>query len=613
MKTLNKILAAAVTVFTVSALSSIAVYAANVPKFSLNEAEAAAGEEVTLTFECSGNPGITAWKVEFDYDHDTLELISFDAQGIFEGIIPSQTLNADPFVMSWSNDIKDISVNGKIADINFKVKESATDGEYPVKITYDEDNVYSVVLDSSGIETNVHFDTQNGLIKVKHNHDYTLVSQKAATCTAAGEKVYKCSKCGNTKTETIKATGHKYTSNTVAPTASAQGYTLHTCSICGHSYKDNYTDPISAQLVNNSGLSATSIELGDTIQVTADAEGGSGSYQYQVVYKQKSQSKWTTAQAYNENTTVTLKPANATEYDVCVKVKDSNGTEVKKFFTVSVTNQLKNISTISKMEINLGDTVKVTAKASGGTGSYQYNVLYKQKSQSKWTTAQAYQVNADVSFKPAKATEYDVCVKVKDSKGTEVKKYFTVKVNDNTLTNISTISAENIALGDTVTVNAKATGSTGFYLYAVYYKKASDTKWVTKQDFKSNSIVTIKPSQATTYDICVKIKDDQKTIVKKYFTVNVTSLTNTSTISSTSIKLGDTIKVSCSAEGSTGFYKYAVYYKTTSDEKWTTKQNYSANSTITIKPTKSAKYNICVKVMDNQNNIEKKYFEVTVK
>ena len=246
--------------------------------------------------------------------------------------------------------------------------------------------------------------------------------------------------------------------------------------------------------------------MGDTIQVTADAEGGSGSYQYQVVYKQKSQSKWTTAQAYNENTTVTLKPANATEYDVCVKVKDSNGTEVKKFFTVSVTNQLKNISTISKMEINLGDTVKVTAKASGGTGSYQYNILYKQKSQSKWTTAQAYQVNADVSFKPAKATEYDVCVKVKDSKGTEVKKYFTVKVNDNTLTNISTISAENIALGDTVTVNAKATGSTGFYLYAVYYKKASDTKWVTKQDFKSNSIVTIKPLQATTYDICVKIQ-----------------------------------------------------------------------------------------------------------
>lgn len=613
MKTLNKILAAAVTVFTVSALSSIAVYAANVPKFSLNEAEAAAGEEVTLTFECSGNPGITAWKVEFDYDHDTLELVSFDAQGVFEGIIPSQTLDADPFVMSWSNDIKDVSVNGKIADINFKVKESAADGEYPVKITYDEDNVYSVVLDSSGIETNVHFDTQNGLIKVKHNHDYTLVSQKAATCTAAGEKVYKCSKCGNTKTETIKATGHKYTSNTVAPTASAQGYTLHTCSICGHSYKDNYTDPISAQLVNNSKLSATSIELGNTIQVTADAEGGSGSYQYQVVYKQKVQTKWTTAQAYNENTTVTLKPANATEYDVCVKVKDSNGTEVKKFFTVSVTNQLKNISTISKMEINLGDTVKVTAKASGGTGSYQYNILYKQKSQSKWTTAQAYQVNADVSFKPAKATEYDVCVKVKDSKGTEVKKYFTVKVNDNTLTNISTISAENIALGDAVTVNAKATGSTGFYLYAVYYKKASDTKWVTKQDFKSNSIVTIKPSQATTYDICVKIKDDQKTIVKKYFTVNVTSLTNTSTISSTSIKLGDTVKVSCSAEGSTGFYKYAVYYKTTSDEKWTTKQNYSANSTITIKPAKSAKYNICVKVMDNQNNIEKKYFEVTVK
>ncbi len=613
MKNFIKALLTTVIFCTVFAFSSAAVDAANIPKFSLSKSEAFAGEEVTLTFECSGNPGITAWKVEFEYDHNALELVDFDSDGIFDDVIPSQTLYADPFVMSWSNDIKYVSINGKIADMKFKVKESAPVGEYPVKITYDEDNVYSVVLDSSGIETNVHFDIQNGLIKVNHSHDYKLVSQKNATCISNGEKVYQCSKCGDTKIETIKAPGHKYTQKIVEPTTVAQGYTLYTCSVCGHSYKDNYIDPIAAQLVNNSKLSSTSVRLGDNIKVIADAEGGLGPYRYQVVYKQKSQTKWTTAQAYSENKTVTFKPANATEYDVCVKVKDSSGTEIKKFFTVSVTNQLENISTLSRTEINLGDTVKVTAKASGGTGSYQYNILYKQKSQIKWTTVQAYQANTNVSFKPAKATEYDVCVKVKDSKGTEVKKYFTVKVNDNVLTNISTISAENIALGDTVTVNAKATGSTGFYLYAVYYKKASDTKWVTKQDFKSNSIVTIKPPQATTYDICVKIKDDQKTIVKKYFTINVTKLINTSTISSASVKLGDTIKVNCSAEGSTGFYKYAVYYKITSDEKWTTKQNYSANSTINIKPTKSATYNICVKVMDNQNNIEKKYFEVTVK
>lgn len=429
MKTLNKILAAAVTVFTVSALSATAVYAANTPKFSLNETEAAAGEEVTLTFECSNNPGITAWKVEFDYDHNALELISLDSQGIFDDIIPSQTLDADPFVMSWSNDIKDVSVNGKIADINFKVKESAADGEYPIKITYDEDNIYSVVLDSNGIETNVHFDTQNGSIKVKHNHDYKLVSQKAATCTEAGKKVYQCSKCGDTKTETIKAPDHKYTETIVAPTASAQGYTLHTCSVCGHSYKDNYTEPtVSQQLVNNSQLSATSIKPGDTIKVIAAAEGGSGSYRYQVLYKQKAQTKWTTVQAYDENTTVTFKPASATEYDVCVKVKDSNGTEAKKYFTVSVTNQLRNISTISQTEIKLGETVTVNAAASGGDGGYKYAVYYKEKSESKWIAAQSFSRNAAITLTLPKIAAYDVCVKVKDSAENTEKLYFTVNV-----------------------------------------------------------------------------------------------------------------------------------------------------------------------------------------
>ena len=46
-----------------------------------------------------------------------------------------------------------------------------------------------------------------------------------------------------------------------------------------------------------------------------------------------------------------------------MKVKDSDGTEVKKYFTVKVTNALHNNSTISKTEINLGDTVTVNGKA----------------------------------------------------------------------------------------------------------------------------------------------------------------------------------------------------------------------------------------------------------
>ena len=446
-------------------------------------------------------------------------------------------------------------------------------------------------------------------------HDYKLTSTKAATCTANGEKIYTCSRCGHTKTETIKATGHKYTEKVVAPTTAAQGYTLHTCSVCGHSYKDNYTDKLLEQLVNNSTLSAETIKLGETVTVSAKASGGAGSYQYNVLYKQKSQSKWTTVQAYKANATVSIKPANATTYDICVKVKDSNGTEVKKYFTVKVTTALQNNSIISKTEINLGDTITVNGQATGGTGSYTYAVYYKKTSDSKWLTAQAYKNNATVSIKPADATTYDICVKVKDSDGTEVKKYVTVKVT-NALQNNSTISKTEINLGDTVTVNGKATGGTGNYTYAVYYKETSDSKWTTAQSYKNNAAVSIKFDSVAEYNVCIKVKDSSGTEVKTYITVKVlkpvSTLNNTSTISAAKIKSGESVTISGSATGGTSFYQYAFYYKKSADTKWTTKQSYNSNFRVSIQFDKAATYDICVKVKDSDGNESKKYFTVTV-
>ncbi|MBQ5560053.1 MAG: hypothetical protein IIT46_09810, partial [Lachnospiraceae bacterium] len=87
--------------------------------------------------------------------------------------------------------------------------------------------------------------------------------------------------------------------------------------------------------------------------------------------------------------------------------------------------------------------------------------------------------------------------------------------------NTSTISATEITKGSTVTVNGSATGGVGNYTYAVYYKQKTQTKWTTKQDFNKNSVISVKPAQATDYDICIKIRDDNGTVAKKYFTVTV--------------------------------------------------------------------------------------------
>ena len=80
-----------------------------------------------------------------------------------------------------------------------------------------------------------------------HNFgDWTTAT--AATCSKDGSKTRKCTICGYADSQVIKATGHKYVDTIVAPTTKTQGYTIHTCSVCGHSYNDTYTDPIAPNI-----------------------------------------------------------------------------------------------------------------------------------------------------------------------------------------------------------------------------------------------------------------------------------------------------------------------------------------------------------------------------
>ena len=365
-------------------------------------------------------------------------------------------------------------------------------------------------------------------------------------------------------------------------------------------------------LKNTSTVSAMQINLSSTVSVKCSATGGTGNYTYAVYYKQKSQNKWTLKQDFGKNAVVSVKPENAVDYDICVKVKDTNGNIEKKYFAVKIFDILKNTSTISATQINLGSTVSVKASATGGTENYTYAVYYKQQSQSKWTVKQDFSKNTSVSIKPENAVDYDICAKVKDSNGNVEKKYFVVKVFD-ILKNTSTISATQINLGSSISVKASATGGAGNYTYSVLYKQSSQLKWTLKQDFSKNATISVSPGKAVDYDICVKVKDSDGNIEKKYFAVKVLDiLKNTSTISATQINLGSAVSVKCSATGGMENYTYSVLYKQSSQSKWTLKQDFSKNATISVKPEKAVDYDICVKVKDTNGNIEKKYFTVKV-
>ena len=273
-------------------------------------------------------------------------------------------------------------------------------------------------------------------------------------------------------------------------------------------------------LENNSYISSKNIKIGESVTVIASAKGGSGTLKYAVYYKKKTDTAWISKQNFSTNTTISIKPEKAGDYDICVKVRDENGNVEKKYFELNVYYILTNRSLISDTSIFLGNTVNVHASASGGTGDYKYAVYYKKTSDTKWTVKQDFNKNQSVSVKPAKATEYNICVKVKDGSGSIEKKYFVIKVYD-VLTNTSTVSPSSIGLGSEVAVKCSAKGGAGSYTYAVLYKKKSDTKWTVKQDFSKNQSVSIKLAKATEYNICVKVKDGNGSIEKKYFEITV--------------------------------------------------------------------------------------------
>lgn len=110
-------------------------------------------------------------------------------------------------------------------------------------------------------------------------HENTEVrNASASTCAVHGYSgdTY-CLDCGElvaTGTE-LPLAAHQYVSTITEPTPSVQGYTTHTCSVCGNSYIDTYTDYVGAdapQIVVSSGRAV----LGNNINVTVALKNNPG-------------------------------------------------------------------------------------------------------------------------------------------------------------------------------------------------------------------------------------------------------------------------------------------------------------------------------------------------
>ena len=186
-------------------------------------------------------------------------------------------------------------------------------------------------------------------------------------------------------------------------------------------------------LTNNSTISATSVTAGTAVKLTAKATGGTSPYLYTYRYRKSGATSWSTLGSSNVTTATKSFTLNvAGTYEVAVLVKDSTAKVVSKTFTLTVKSAaaaLANSSTISATSISLGSSVKLTAKATGGTSPYTYTYQYKKSTASSYSTlGSSNTTTTTATFKPAAAGNYYVRVLVKDSTGTVASKIYSLTV-----------------------------------------------------------------------------------------------------------------------------------------------------------------------------------------
>ena len=125
---------------------------------------------------------------------------------------------------------------------------------------------------------------------------------------------------------------HSFTSTVVKPTETAQGYTLHTCTKCGYSYKDNYTPALKP-----TELTGVKVKTQGTAALTLAWDKNASANGY--VVEQYKGGKWTVLATTKNNTTLTFTVkglAKGTTYSFRIKSfrKTGSTTEFSEYTAI---------------------------------------------------------------------------------------------------------------------------------------------------------------------------------------------------------------------------------------------------------------------------------------
>ena len=333
-------------------------------------------------------------------------------------------------------------------------------------------------------------------------HDYSdeWTVDKPATCSAEGSKSRHCTRCdAKTEVTAIAKIAHTYTSKVVEPTLTQQGYTLHKCSVCGYSYKDNYTPALKL-----TELTGVKVKTQGTASLTLAWDKNASAKGY--IIEQYKGGKWTQIAKTSSNTAVTYTVnglAADTTYTFRIKAYVISGESEIYGGYVKIAGKTR-IPNVAKFT---GSAVSQTAvKLDWSKNDKATGYVIEQYKGGKWTALATTKNNTTLTF-TVKGLADDTAYSFR------IKSYRTVNgVTD--FSEYTSVKAKTL-LGNVKTFTATATGTTAIKLdwsknnkaTAYVIEQYKGGKWTVLATTKNNTTLTFTVkglAKGTTYSFRIK-------------------------------------------------------------------------------------------------------------
>ena len=326
-------------------------------------------------------------------------------------------------------------------------------------------------------------DERADLTAVPKTNDHKFgewIINKEANCTESGYKVRQClNGCGTSEGCVTAPLGHKYVDTVVKPTYTAQGYTLHKCSVCGYSYKDNEMAKLTLAKV-------TGFKVKSKTNVSANLQWDKNTSASGYELQKYDGSKWVTIKTFTSNTNTSfnvtgLKASTTYKFRLRAYKALTNANSYSEFTGLNV-----NTRPYTTTGMKCSSKTNVSANLQWNKNRSADGYVLDKYDGSKWVTIKTFTSNTNTSFnvtglKASKTFKFRLRAYKNFGSVKEYSAFTYLNVNTRpyTTTGMKCSSKTNVSANLQWNKNISANG----YVLDKYDGK----KWVTIKTFTSNT------------------------------------------------------------------------------------------------------------------------------